>query len=344
MIFENPALSALIVDRVRRAVGQRPIVAKIGATRSPRALHELASRLAPRLDGFVLVNGLERRVVKARPERRLRGRDARHRRRRRRRRVRARADAGGRARGMAQGGRLEPHDPRGGRHHHHGARARRPRRGRRWRHGRDGARSPTPYRRALSPGAPERVAEDIMATTTAAGIVKDVDPQTLSRLARRGPGPRRRRAPSRDVRRASGSPARCPCRCRRSAGRAFPTWAAESSSCSARWGSPRRRGRGRSCRTAGPREVYHLPGGLRAWKRAGLAVERSPGAGGLSLPRQVQIVAGSLVVLGVALGAAVSPWFLLLSAFIGAGLVFSGASGTCGMAACWRGCRTIAGT
>ena len=79
-------------------------------------------------------------------------------------------------------------------------------------------------------------------------------------------------------------------------------------------------------------EVYHLPGGLRAWKRAGLAVERSPGAGGLSLPRQVQIVAGSLVVLGVALGAAVSPWFLLLSAFIGAGLVFSGASGTCGMA------------
>jgi rhodanese-related sulfurtransferase len=78
--------------------------------------------------------------------------------------------------------------------------------------------------------------------------------------------------------------------------------------------------------------VYHLPGGLRAWKRAGLAVERSPGAGGLSLPRQVQIVAGSLVVLGVALGTAVSPWFLLLSAFVGAGLVFSGASGTCGMA------------
>jgi rhodanese-related sulfurtransferase len=81
-----------------------------------------------------------------------------------------------------------------------------------------------------------------------------------------------------------------------------------------------------------PAEIYHLPGGLRAWKRAGLAVERSPGAGGLSLPRQVQIVAGSLVVLGVVLGAAVSPRFLLLSAFVGAGLVFSGVSGTCGMA------------
>lgn len=82
-----------------------------------------------------------------------------------------------------------------------------------------------------------------------------------------------------------------------------------------------------------PGDVYHLPGGLRAWRRAGLGVTRSPGAAGVSLPRQVQMVAGSLVILGAALGAAVSPWFVLLSAFVGAGLVFSGASGTCGMAA-----------
>jgi dihydroorotate dehydrogenase len=64
MVYENPALSAYIVDHVRRAVGQRPLIAKLGATRSPRALHELASRLAPRLDGFILVNGLKRPVVK----------------------------------------------------------------------------------------------------------------------------------------------------------------------------------------------------------------------------------------------------------------------------------------
>lgn len=64
MIYENTALSAFIVDRVRRAVGHRPVIAKLGATRSPRALHELATRLAPRLDGFSLVNGLQRRVVK----------------------------------------------------------------------------------------------------------------------------------------------------------------------------------------------------------------------------------------------------------------------------------------
>jgi dihydroorotate dehydrogenase len=64
MVFESPPLAALVVDRVRRAVGQRPVIAKLGATRSPRALHELASRLAPRVDGFILVNGVQRRVVK----------------------------------------------------------------------------------------------------------------------------------------------------------------------------------------------------------------------------------------------------------------------------------------
>src|SRR5262249_54316264 len=45
LVFENLPLAALIVDRVRRAVGLRPVIAKLGATRSPRALHELASRL-----------------------------------------------------------------------------------------------------------------------------------------------------------------------------------------------------------------------------------------------------------------------------------------------------------
>jgi dihydroorotate dehydrogenase (NAD+) catalytic subunit len=65
MLFENPALSALIAERVRRAVGHRPVIAKLGASRSPRPLHELATRLAPYLDGFILVNGLQRRVVTA---------------------------------------------------------------------------------------------------------------------------------------------------------------------------------------------------------------------------------------------------------------------------------------
>jgi hypothetical protein len=46
----------------------------------------------------------------------------------------------------------------------------------------------------------------------------------------------------------------------------------------------------------------------------------------------VQIAAGSLVLLGVMLAWLVSPWFVLLSAFVGAGLTFAGMSGWCGMA------------
>jgi rhodanese-related sulfurtransferase len=82
---------------------------------------------------------------------------------------------------------------------------------------------------------------------------------------------------------------------------------------------------------AGFRETYVLEGGLSAWRDAGLPshLDRSKP---IELQRQVQIAAGSLVVLGVVLAALVSPWFVLLSAVIGSGLVFAGATGTCGMA------------
>jgi hypothetical protein len=45
--------------------------------------------------------------------------------------------------------------------------------------------------------------------------------------------------------------------------------------------------------------------------------------------RQVQLVAGSLMLTGTVLGALVSPWFLLLSGFVGAGLMFAGVTDTC---------------
>lgn len=82
---------------------------------------------------------------------------------------------------------------------------------------------------------------------------------------------------------------------------------------------------------AGPCEAYVVEGGLEAWKRAGLPVavdRRQP----IELMRQVQITAGSMVVLGVLLGAFVAPGFYLLSGFVGAGLVFAGVTGTCGLA------------
>lgn len=82
---------------------------------------------------------------------------------------------------------------------------------------------------------------------------------------------------------------------------------------------------------AGLCEAYILDGGLDAWKQAGLPVatdRRQP----LELMRQVQIAAGSLVVLGVVLGTLVSPWLYALAGFVGAGLVFAGVTGTCGLA------------
>jgi len=76
----------------------------------------------------------------------------------------------------------------------------------------------------------------------------------------------------------------------------------------------------------------HLAGGIVAWKQSGRATERSERAPRIDIMRQVQIAAGSLVLIGVALGAFVSPWFLVIAAFVGAGLVFAGATGWCGMA------------
>jgi rhodanese-related sulfurtransferase len=84
-------------------------------------------------------------------------------------------------------------------------------------------------------------------------------------------------------------------------------------------------------RTCGFPEIYVLEGGIGGWKAAGLATrvdKKQP----IELQRQVMIVAGSLVLVGLALAITVSPWFAGLSAFVGAGLTFAGISGWCGMA------------
>ncbi|WP_066380444.1 MULTISPECIES: rhodanese-like domain-containing protein [unclassified Anabaena] len=81
---------------------------------------------------------------------------------------------------------------------------------------------------------------------------------------------------------------------------------------------------------AGLNNVYHLRGGLPTWKAAGFPTKINPRAP-ISMMRQVQIVAGSLVLTGTLLGAFVSPWFLILSGFVGGGLVFAGVTNTCAM-------------
>jgi rhodanese-related sulfurtransferase len=78
-------------------------------------------------------------------------------------------------------------------------------------------------------------------------------------------------------------------------------------------------------------ETYILEGGIEAWKKAGLPVNldrKQP----IEIMRQVQIGAGSLVLIGAGLGTFVNPWFYALSAFVGAGLLFAGLTGFCGMA------------
>src|SRR6185312_19846 len=78
-------------------------------------------------------------------------------------------------------------------------------------------------------------------------------------------------------------------------------------------------------------EVFLLEGGLNSWKAAGLPT-RLDRSKPIEMQRQVQIAAGSLILLGLFLSFLVSPAFLAVSAFVGAGLVFAGASGWCGMA------------
>ncbi len=81
--------------------------------------------------------------------------------------------------------------------------------------------------------------------------------------------------------------------------------------------------------TAGMENVVNVEGGTEAAVEAGLPVVR--GKKVMSLERQVRILAGFLVFVGSVLGFALSPYWLVLPAFIGAGLVYAGISDTCGM-------------
>ncbi|MBL4701335.1 rhodanese-like domain-containing protein [bacterium AH-315-I18] len=82
---------------------------------------------------------------------------------------------------------------------------------------------------------------------------------------------------------------------------------------------------------AGYEQVLCIDGGTEAWVAANLSVVRGQSKV-LPLQQQVFIAVGLLVILGVVLGRFVHPAGLLLSAFVGCGLVFAGVTGKCGMA------------
>ncbi|MFC4892494.1 rhodanese-like domain-containing protein [Pseudofrancisella aestuarii] len=79
------------------------------------------------------------------------------------------------------------------------------------------------------------------------------------------------------------------------------------------------------------KEVLILQGGLNAWKKEGLKTKKNEKAP-LPIMRQVQIIVGSIIILGVILSYTVHHHFIILSAFFGAGLLFAGVTGTCALA------------
>ena len=83
-------------------------------------------------------------------------------------------------------------------------------------------------------------------------------------------------------------------------------------------------------RAAGFTYVVHVDGGTNAWTSAKLPLVRGERSV-ISLERQVRIAAGLLVALGVIVGASIHPAGYVLSALIGAGLVFAGITNSCGM-------------
>lgn len=93
-------------------------------------------------------------------------------------------------------------------------------------------------------------------------------------------------------------------------------------------------------------EIYNLEGGISAWSAEGCETKTS-GKFFLPLDRQVQLTIGLGVLIGSILGYLVSPNFFLFSGFFGAGLIFAGLSGYCGLAIImakmpWnKGCQKI---
>ena len=86
-----------------------------------------------------------------------------------------------------------------------------------------------------------------------------------------------------------------------------------------------------SLKTALPKaELINVKGGLQAWEEAEYPVNSLSKK--LPLMRQVQLGAGSLILIGMGLGLGVNEWFLIVPIFVGTGLTIAGATGWCGMA------------
>jgi glyoxylase-like metal-dependent hydrolase (beta-lactamase superfamily II) len=73
--------------------------------------------------------------------------------------------------------------------------------------------------------------------------------------------------------------------------------------------------------------VKVMQGGMLRWQKEGLSVIK--GEGGISLERQVRLIAGSLVLAGILLSWLVHWAFIFIAVFVSCGLVFSGLTDNC---------------
>lgn len=80
---------------------------------------------------------------------------------------------------------------------------------------------------------------------------------------------------------------------------------------------------------SGIHSVKVLDGGITRWQKEGLAVVK--GEGGISLERQVRIMAGSIVLIGILLSWLIHPWFIGISLFVSCGLIYAGLTDNCMM-------------
>jgi glyoxylase-like metal-dependent hydrolase (beta-lactamase superfamily II)/rhodanese-related sulfurtransferase len=78
---------------------------------------------------------------------------------------------------------------------------------------------------------------------------------------------------------------------------------------------------------SGINAVKVMEGGIARWQKEKLPVVK--GQGGMSLERQVRIIAGSLVLLGIIMAALLHWAFIFVSVFVSCGLIYAGLTDNC---------------
>jgi glyoxylase-like metal-dependent hydrolase (beta-lactamase superfamily II)/rhodanese-related sulfurtransferase len=80
---------------------------------------------------------------------------------------------------------------------------------------------------------------------------------------------------------------------------------------------------------SGIHAVKVMDGGITRWQKERLPVIK--GEGGISLERQVRVMAGSIVLFGIILSWFAHPWFICISIFVCCGLIYAGLTDNCMM-------------